>query len=586
MQDISKFFAAAVFVFLVFNKAAGQDAATLNSLKALCVLTQPYLKADFTATIKEIDARILALANTLGTTVTTITPGAAGTIVPGGTQQTATVSQPTTNAGSVGTRASQQATTSTSGTTGTTTAAGTTGTVVSGGTQQATTESQLTTTTGSVGTSGSPQTTTSISGTTGTTKTAGTTGTAVSSGQQTVPVSVNPLAADEMFLNLPSGFMPEIGMAAAITIGIKSEKLEAWCVAGDGSLWRYNDNEKTAPLAWVKQKTSLAFKAISASSDGILVAVGKDRLVYKYDWTKKIWDIMPVNVTAPKIDSISVGNKNNIWAVNETENIVYQYSLQGWVACSQKNSVIAVAAGVDGTVIILNPAGNVYKYENGKWTALPGAQLQTIAVGDKDNIWGIGINNQLWQYVNGKWTEIKGVDNKPTSGFDDVAINAKGVVYCLDTAGLMYHKGAAGADRLEAIKKGIIKLPALKDRVKKKTGQRQFTKGAVGTIPLVPIKAKMVATVGSVVAKPVSQSILAQALDTKAKGTAGASDIKPTVKAPVVASKPVVSKPAATIATAVQKAPVTKAATAPKVGDRAALAQKLLQSLQAKKTKK
>lgn len=255
----------------------------------------------------------------------------------------------------------------------------------------------------------------------------------------------------QVAINLPEAFEAEEGMAKCVAVGSRGGELEAWALAFDDQLYRY-DVYSAAPLPWVKYEfkdasgSVMKFLDVSCASDGTMVALDLQGKALRYDWDQKTWrPIAPGQGNEGlALDVISVGNGGCIWAVDVDEKNIYELTGQGWQL--RANGIgIFVAAGIDGTVVGLNQKGEVFRYQQGAWIAMPGVELERIAVGNRNYIIGSTSNdNALWEWKDGKWQSMLDRSGKQATGLDEIAINAVGTIFGTDEDGTLYHKGDKG----------------------------------------------------------------------------------------------------------------------------------------------
>eukprot|EP01084_Bolivina_argentea_P275975 470757_1 len=184
------------------------------------------------------------------------------------------------------------------------------------------------------------------------------------------------------------------------------------------------------------------FQQISIGSDGTLIGVSKSgSLMYVgdgklnnpiviYQGYNK-WKLIGGDVTG-----ISVANKQNIWGLCQSYPCKYEghnhwTKLQGTRSCSQ------IAVGDDGTLVCLY-SGKLYivsddnkQINNIVWEEVKiSVSLQKIAVGNKENIWGIDGYNKVYRiYAKKKikwdWENIDGT-------MIDITVNSKGDVWAVN----------------------------------------------------------------------------------------------------------------------------------------------------------
>jgi len=277
-----------------------------------------------------------------------------------------------------------------------------------------------------------------------------------------------------LVVNLPTDILPETGDALSIAVGSRDNVLEAWCISLDGKkLLRYDVSQTSAANPWVAMpaqdeqgKDISPLKSVSVSSDGIMMVLNAQGEAYEYDWDKKQFFLLSVGsayeydqkqATFTKtgqplsFDRISVGDDKNVWAVDSTHQVVYQLdtSINAW---EPRGNGIQVAAGIDGTVIMIDPENIPHSYDaaSKSWIVMPGQQLDDVAVATKGIIYGV-YQGVLFQYLNDEWTQIMGADGKPTSGVSDVAVNAADTLFIIDKNGTIYNRGDAAVQVTQTV---------------------------------------------------------------------------------------------------------------------------------------
>src|SRR5207247_3051115 len=105
--------------------------------------------------------------------------------------------------------------------------------------------------------------------------------------------------------------------------------------------------------------------------------------------------------------------KDNIWAIDGKSRNVMQYTDAGW-GIVRKGEAVCVAAGVDGTVIVINEVGKSFSYiGDGNWEDIPGVRLARIATGDAHDVWGVGVDGELFMFTG--MVHGRTVATKPTA---------------------------------------------------------------------------------------------------------------------------------------------------------------------------
>jgi hypothetical protein len=180
---------------------------------------------------------------------------------------------------------------------------------------------------------------------------------------------------------------------------------------------------------------------------------------------------------------------------------------------------------------------------------MPGVKLTSVAVGNKDHIWGTFRKDpktyEVWTYVKGKWESVKNKAGKLAIGFNKIGVNAAGTVFATNYNGEdIYHNGEAGvvvkvtktADGKTVVKgekaptKGSKRATAKKEGkiAKKKKGakkavtQKVTLKGAAQKVLKQTKGVKALKTTKKVAAKKVATKKVAKKTAAKAGTKAGA----------------------------------------------------------------
>ncbi|ORX78977.1 hypothetical protein K493DRAFT_157866, partial [Basidiobolus meristosporus CBS 931.73] len=95
---------------------------------------------------------------------------------------------------------------------------------------------------------------------------------------------------------------------------------------------------------------------------------------------------------------ISVGMRNNIWAVDVEGDAYYQLQDNVWVKDGKSHGFKCVNVGSDGVIWGLDLSGYLWQRAENGWRNVQG-NLKSIAVGNAENIWAITVYNQVYQYT-------------------------------------------------------------------------------------------------------------------------------------------------------------------------------------------
>ena len=273
------------------------------------------------------------------------------------------------------------------------------------------------------------------------------------------PAATTPPAAPKNPLVSPLGVMEDVGKTESLVIG----GTMMLCVSYDGKqLLLYDQNSLAAnPWSPITLQINDGTTAVDMSKFIIdSVACGSDDTVILLDSTGKAYKMdaathptfkadgtynpsastkfasLPVSDAnkALSLVSVSVGNMGQIWGITSKADAV-QYFNNDWVVKAQGTG-LDIAVGADGYVVLVNLVGEAFSwnYTTKDWSALPDHPLNfvKIAVGSKDQIYGIVEGGKASQLVNGAWQPLKSFGGKESSGFSDISVNGLGSYGLLD----------------------------------------------------------------------------------------------------------------------------------------------------------
>ncbi len=290
-------------------------------------------------------------------------------------------------------------------------------------------------------------------------------------------------------LYLPAGFTEESGpKMKAIASGSRKGKIEAWGLSLDGNLYYWEVEGVVSGWRLHTPRTSddevlEGVHDLALSSGGILCCLSRGK-AYEYNWSSDRWIQLKLGSGNEQLrfDQIAVGNRENIWASDAQHTTVYQHSSTGWK--EKADACIAVSCGYDGTVVVLNDAGEPYIYdpsaqENDSWidisvgqsivpeSEIPGfsettdknIQLESLAVVNSEDMYGITKDLKMVRYTGLEWRWVVGTNVKEpfdlgiARGFFQVQANAAGTLFAVTPKGSVYKRGGRGAEQKLALKK-------------------------------------------------------------------------------------------------------------------------------------
>jgi len=184
-------------------------------------------------------------------------------------------------------------------------------------------------------------------------------------------------------------------------------------VCGNGDTWGTNTanliyRKKNGVANWTNVGGRLA--KVSCSEDNTIWGITKNITSdggYVYFWNGKGW-----SRSTGLITSLSVQNKNMVWAVNGKNQI---YNRKGsksadWVPYSKGGRLSYIHADAKGNVWGVAASGNVYyKNKSGNWSSIDG-NLRMITSGKDGRLFGITKKDGIWTRAGakGKWAKLNG----------------------------------------------------------------------------------------------------------------------------------------------------------------------------------
>ncbi|MBY0354005.1 hypothetical protein K2W90_06605, partial [Candidatus Babeliales bacterium] len=186
-----------------------------------------------------------------------------------------------------------------------------------------------------------------------------------------------------------------------------------------------------------------------------------------------------VGKDALKFKKVAVGDKDNIWALADNNNI-YKLAKDGWAARAKG---LDIGVGSDGTAVGINEENGVYLYvpatknKKASWKQMPGIKLTSIAVGNKDEMWGTfkdGDKIYLYHYEKGAWNRVKDQKGQDVTSFVQVSQSGKSI-FALNADGGVVKYGMENVTP-DLVKK--VEAQVKKDAKKKETAW-QATKAEI-----------------------------------------------------------------------------------------------------------
>ncbi|CAG8758143.1 25879_t:CDS:2, partial [Gigaspora rosea] len=117
---------------------------------------------------------------------------------------------------------------------------------------------------------------------------------------------------------------------------------------------------------------------------------------------------------------VSINRGNNVWGINSGQ--IWQYRSGNWFQIYQALAV-SIGVGTDGTV----------------WVKVDGALVQ-ISVGDKNHVWGVSRQNEIFYRTNG---DINGTWVRVAGALKQVSVAADGTVWGVNNNGAIFRWNGA-----------------------------------------------------------------------------------------------------------------------------------------------
>ncbi|KAK9766717.1 hypothetical protein K7432_004023 [Basidiobolus ranarum] len=199
-------------------------------------------------------------------------------------------------------------------------------------------------------------------------------------------------------------------------------------------------------IGWEKIPVPLSggFRDLSVSGDGSVWGLTQDMSVWSLGVEGGGW-WKPIN---GQFTCISVGMKNNVWAVDIEGDVYCQLRDNIWIKDGESLGFRCVNVGSDGVIWGLDRAGYLWRRMESGWKRLTGdefydnftgsqerklswkniqGKLQTISVGNVENVWATTIYNQVYQHTfQSGWKLI------PKIKLKSVTVGSDGIVWGID----------------------------------------------------------------------------------------------------------------------------------------------------------
>jgi len=111
------------------------------------------------------------------------------------------------------------------------------------------------------------------------------------------------------------------------------------------------------------------------------------------------------DITTPEITKISIG-KSGVWGVDKNDAVWTQSTNGNW---SRQDRIRLVQVSSGASVWGVNRVGEIYKYlGGGQWQKQINGGMTNVDVSNKDHVWAVDKNNNVWKRTGTGWQNIGG----------------------------------------------------------------------------------------------------------------------------------------------------------------------------------
>ena len=153
---------------------------------------------------------------------------------------------------------------------------------------------------------------------------------------------------------------------------------------GKNAVWATNSKDHILHLVnnkWVKK--SGAAKRISVSYWGNPWVVNGSGQVWR--WVSGKWQLVK------GLQATDIGLSKAIWAISKTKvgggYTIHQYDDKSKKWLKRPGGAVRIAVSQSGNPWVVNSAGSVFRWLNGKWKGVPGVKAQDIGIGADNSVW-------------------------------------------------------------------------------------------------------------------------------------------------------------------------------------------------------
>jgi virginiamycin B lyase len=203
---------------------------------------------------------------------------------------------------------------------------------------------------------------------------------------------------DNSWHQSPPAISPQLALIAVRNSG------EVWGAPVSGyamnSLYRYDGS------AWYATTLTLSvpLRSLSVASDGTFYAITSVNYLYRLI-AGTTWQ--PYQLFAGEASIISAGSETNVWGLT-TDGEMYRMTPDPDAWQQVPGSMMMVSAAADGTVYGLTSQNQVVAYQGDcTWSPTLGT-LGQVAVGSRNEVWGLDSSMTPYRFINDQWVSVKG----------------------------------------------------------------------------------------------------------------------------------------------------------------------------------
>jgi hypothetical protein len=166
---------------------------------------------------------------------------------------------------------------------------------------------------------------------------------------------------------------------------------QLWAISDSNELYRSSGDIKN----WERVETRFKFKDVSIGQDGYMIALSDSG--EPYEWIQNKFQKMN---TPHKFIQITVGNQDNVWAL-ERDNHIWRYTQGGWNTVTAQ-TLSSISCGYDGTVLGVDVKnGWIFRFDSRArvWNLEDSeTRYKDISVNDAKTIEAVGENGRIYAW--------------------------------------------------------------------------------------------------------------------------------------------------------------------------------------------